>query len=421
MVGARTLVDSKALSGAIASLTELWCSTLHRAGPDLGWYRLLRDTHTLGLVATANGLESATLLPQPLTDVQYNEIVSTLVRKVRTDGAWPFVSTLNDVGVTDSTSNVVLALALIPQEERTGPVQHVIDRAVSWLSGNHLEHGGWGIVPGATFRPYSTALALQALFRTGAGDSLASQLGRQALVHSQAADGSWTDASGQASLPATAQALIALSQQPQPSIGYHHLIARAATWILNQDWSPGDVPGEFEEIFVSVNGSRRKIDYSFSGRAEAVSALVVAGNLSRRTLIGIAEVLSDASAARWSAYAGGRCRDFPQSWMLYDVSMCVCRIRDLVMANYDEVWRGFGRIVIHPFGRGAASRRWHEWGPPMALAASVVATTLLIIWAALFNKGLENPAVSWIGGTLIVGIGINLVSSWLWDRRPHAQ
>jgi hypothetical protein len=401
---------------SIAKISDIWVDSVRVANGRRGWYRILGDSQKIGIVATANGLES---LYRGSRRVPYEpELWASLESLSNSSQYWTFISTINDVGVVDATASVLVAIG---ECERRGlapspSLGQIRESALNWLEQVSREDGGWGLIAGAPMRSYSTALALRALALNGRVSSSVFDAAVDALLNTQNADsGAWTDEEGRASVPLTAECLRTLALVSTPIRPLNAAISSAAAFLLDDGartalWSSEKSPGQFEEVAVSVAGSHRRIEHTHTSRAVSVIALVSSG-YGKKPLVtkAVAQMVEDANSNRWSAYARGRYSK-PPSWMLYDVLTALSVYKDALLGNEDEVWVGRRRFIAHPVGRQWIARRLIEQYPKLLLLATVVALYAVLNTLQVF----EQP---WVSATIaiVVSIVVNLVSSFAYS------
>lgn len=237
-----------------------------------GWYRDLKNSNRVGNVATAQVVLAYTIANRPVPDNQ--RVFEGLLNHRFSNGSWPFVSNINDVGVVDSTSWVLLALLLSqsPYQQNNTCLENSFD----WLCNAQNDDGGWGLIKGADSRVVSTTFAVRALIAAKSPTyQKAIQNALSYLLDSQHADSYWINASGKPCVGTTSHAIIALSE-------FLHgegilSIDRAVCWLIENcelktqafwDHLPFN-----EEIEVTVGERPTRIFYEYPITPLAIRAL----------------------------------------------------------------------------------------------------------------------------------------------------
>jgi hypothetical protein len=395
-----TRIAATSVTAAEQSLTEYWSTGRHTTSGLTGWSRILASNTKFGIVASSNGLEALAALQA--TNVDAKPVLQSLRSEQMTEGCWPFKATVTLIGVTDSTSNVLIAFSTWAQVVRVDPnLTASAERGAQWLVSAQRLDGGWGLVRDESASPtraYSTALAIRALASWSASEYADGiERGVSYLLASQTQSGSWRDSEGHDSIPITAECIRALTLASSQARPLTRPLDLAVRWTLDIGattdlWSAPSTPGEFEEVTVDQAGSKQRVDYSYSARAAAVVALLESGRpLSQSTVRAASTIVDDAIAGRWEPYARGRFSVAPPSWMLFDISIAVGRIRKILLRSHGEVWMGQFRIVRHDTSRGWLVRRTREYYPSLAaggviFAAIVVLSTFAsFVWPAIIS------------------------------------
>lgn len=377
-------------------------SIVHLADDQVGWYRRLDRSDTVGIAATAQALLVLSRTT-PLERDEEQRVLGTLVSKQRNDGAWPFISTLPDVGVVDSTAIVVCALAAHPDRKVVGAA---VTRAAKWLDDVALPNGGWGVVGGAPFRVYSTCLALRALSAVGQADSKTYKLGMKALI--AACDTTafgWRSSNQSLSIGVSALALYTICVE-KAAEGHKQLIAKVVASIKQQldedERSPSLDCGtwELEEVEITVGTIRRRIEYKHYSLALVARALL---NLEER---GSPELIR----CMVRLLAGYERRVIETSWELHDVSMAAADLLARLDPSIESLWLKDRHVLTHKVGEGRLVRflRRHY-------SESIWSVCGLIVIAVLLQKGDIRGAFSakevlFLLGTVAVSVFANYLT-----------
>lgn len=411
---------------SVNKLGERWLSTRHATGRLNGWSRVLENHQKFGIVATANAIEAMIALELPIRDPDL--LVESLRTERLDDHSWPFKATVTRVGVVDSTATVLVSLSRLARtfdlHSAAQTAASLIDDGAAWLMKAQLDDGSWGLVSREQIsagRPYSTALAIQAL---SAWENQAARTSIDAavsyLLASQTPGGAWIDATRQESVPSTAEVLRALTVARDPHRPLASSMERAQAWLRDvgnaTDGWVMHVPGELEEVAANIGGSSVRIDYNFCSRPMAIRALLESGSpVSVGLLRAATETVKSARISEWTQYAGGRFKSNPPSWMLYDVSMAISHIRTYMLSHCCEIWVGAVRHVRHPPARSWLSRRVREYYPAMLFV--LVVTVLTAIGSAAY--GALWPLVASFLGTVLLTFIVDVTVELL--KRPMAR
>lgn len=190
-----TRVGAGEIDQVLLALKNRWNGSIHTVGGTTGWSRVLRRTGRIGIVASANALESLVLLDSRPPE---SDAILTALHDRQVQGEyWSFVSNLNNVPVVDATTAVVDCFEQWKNVTTSSDVRAAAQRSLDWLEDAHDPQGGWGITPGAPFRAYSTAVALRTMARNGRTASPAARSAAVRLVAEQdPATGAWRDSGG---------------------------------------------------------------------------------------------------------------------------------------------------------------------------------------------------------------------------------
>jgi len=304
------------------------------ASGDVGWYRRLEYADRVGTVATANAIVS---LRSAGADVPRRyDVVRTLVSRQRDDGGWAFITNVSEVSVVDATAAVISALQEWQSvlEFRDLRLSSVLERAMDWLESASLPDGGWGLIAEATYRNYSSALAVQALCTGGRRASQTVQKAlRRFITEADPVAGGWLNSNRQVSVPVTAEVIRALEGASSQNIRYAPQISKAANWLLaiaqsTEFWKATSATANLEEIEVFVGGRRTRIEYGYTPRPLAIHAIAVTGEATRPEVSTATQMLiDDLRSDRWAALGHNA---LPTSWMLLDVSLALVAFRGLI-------------------------------------------------------------------------------------------
>jgi hypothetical protein len=415
-------VDFAALDACLQALRDRWLVACHvLPNGQTGWYRRLNLADRIGLVATANAITAIQLSGGNVPHVE--AVVHTLIAHRRPDGSWPFVSNLNDVGVVDSTSSVILALYEWQDavEFRAMNLPLLLQGSLDWLEQAALEQGGWGMIQGSAYRNYSTALAIQALCNSGRRSSPVVQRAIQHLISvADPGTGGWHDAGRKLSLPTTCEVVRALAAAAADQSRYAAEINKACDWILktgrhNELWTVSPAMACLEEVEVTVETRLVRIEYGHSPRPLALTALSVGGFANSPEAVAAMQVLlEDISTNRWEAIAGGGSSE-PTSWMLYDVSVALATFRDAFSRHTISVWGNNNRVVEHLRGDTLLTRVLKEHWPKLAVTFGCI----ILLWALVRSGiivGWGWVTLSLLGGTIGLNVISNFVSDFLRDH-----
>ncbi len=377
--------------------------------PDSGWYRVLRETDRVGLMATANALEALTEAGEP--PERPDEIVRTITRRQRPDGSWSFVTNLHDEGVVDATASAVLAL----RTQTDAASEAAVARGLAWLETSALTSGGWGLLPTGLLRSATTAVVVRAFAAAGRADHPAAKAGlRRLLAECDTNTGAWTDGRGQLSVATTSECLRAIVAMSGQGATFAGVRDKAIAWLVEtgrttSGWATGDLLGRHEEVTVQSTLGPRRVDYGYSPRALAVVALVQAGKSEEAAVLRAAKALvSDVMNDDWRAY-GHASRTEPTSWMLYDAAQALVALRSALARQAAIVWVGHRRVVHHSQDTTAVKRWIRQYWPALILAA--VITSLLV--GLREQSVIDTKMLLAIGGTLMLGLVTNLVYDYV--------
>ncbi len=416
-------VGAATLNQALTSACDLLRSHVHVTPTgEVGWYRQVNRTDRVGIVATAQAVRSFAAAGQAAPRLP--EVVRTLLSLQRPAGSWPFISTLADHDVVDSTCWTILAL----QDARSDPaclglqpaVDSAVSRATTWLMSVARAGGGWGITGTSDFRVYSTALAVRSLISAGARGHAATDAALQKLLSvSDAPTGAWSDVRGSLSVPITAQVVLALVEAETPAVRYTQQVDRAVHWLsslaVSTDyWCAGPYVGYHEEVEVGVGVTRARVEYGYSPGAAAVTAICTSGASIAPTVLPISRLLADATAQRWSRLSGQHRAELT-TWMLHDFVACVSAFRARLGAPDNEVWSNGSRVV-----QGRQSQAWpirvavRHW--PALLTVALVALFVYACEAAGLVEGPYLAAVAFVVLNVTLSIAGNVATSYLRGR-----
>jgi hypothetical protein len=267
-------------------------------------------------------------------------------------GYWKFLTTLNDAPVVDATCASLLALLSL-RGEASKEVEGAVAKGIDWLEGSQLHDGGWGLIPEAEYRSYTTSMAIEVFAHSDRVDSLAARRAVQRLLKERnAVDGYWCDGANQPSVPTTAESLIALSSIDPDLGGFEPLCQKSVEWLIRCSetthlWKAGPGLHEFEEVRVLVDGRERRIDYGYSARPLATLAVMKLATDERANAIAtltMQEMVLDLREGAWEAYAGHRWPE-PTSWILYDVTRAIANFPGLVLGSEDVCWSDGKRVL----------------------------------------------------------------------------
>lgn len=312
-------------------------------------------------------------------------------------GSWSFKATVTDAGVVDSTANVLIAYAACRDPvTRDGMLASGAASAAQWIASAQRQDGGWGLLREPSSGPsrhYSTALALRAIALWDPVD-FERVIARAVsfLTAHQLDSGAWPDSSGRGSVPGTAECIRSLALVSNSIRPLELQIQRAQRWLIDVGnvssmWCGTNTPGEFEEVAVLNADAPRRIEYTYSARAAALTALLYTGAAREPIVVrASAALISDAIDCNWEPYGRGRFENDPPSWMLHDVSTAVAAIRLHLLNADEEVWAGIIRVINHPPDRRWWSRRLIEYYPTLLVITGF--TTLLVV----VSTALEDAA-----------------------------
>ncbi len=386
---------------------RLMHSMVHLSDGQVGWYRRLDRSDTVGVVATAQALLVVSRTT-PLGTAEESRVLGTLLSKQREDGAWPFISTLPDIGVVDSTAMVLVALAAYKNRQGVGSA---VSRAVKWLDAVASPTGGWGVVGGAPFRVYSTCLALRALSVLGRTGSQTYKLGIRALI--AACDTTaygWRSSNQSLSIGISALALHTICVE-RAAEGHKQLISKVVASIKRQltenDNSSAFECGtwEIEEVELTVGTTRRRVEYRHYTLALVARALL---SLEER---GSPELVQ--CMARLLACYGHR--HIETSWELHDVFMAFNDLLARLDPSIEIIWLKGRYVLKHRNGERALTRfiRRHY-------SESIWSVCALIVIAVLLQKGDIRGAFAAKEVLFLLGtLGISVFANYLTPKLMH--
>lgn len=406
-------VDFREIDACLNELGDRWRVSCHvQPSGEVGWYRRLSVADRIGFVATANAISALRISDDVVPHAQ--EVVKTLLGRRREDGAWPYVSNLNDVGVVDATAAVLLALYEWQDavDFRAQNLREVLQNALDWLERAALDDGGWGLICGAPYRNYSTAIAVEALCHCERRSSPVVQRAiHRLLSEADPRTGAWHDAGRALSIPTTCEVVRALSAAASDHSKYNAEIAKACDWILQsgrqtQLWEAGPATACSEEIEVTVGTRLVRVECGHSTRPVAIGALSVGGRAhSTEVVAAVRALLDDVAANRWERTAGGRGVE-PTSWMLYDAAFALDAFRNAFSRDTVAVWADKGRVVEHRRGQGWLARAVSRHKPKLLIGAAC----LVVVWL-ISSSGMVPVGVSMVGfviSTIVLGVVSNL-------------
>ncbi|WHU46832.1 terpene cyclase/mutase family protein [Gordonia sp. L191] len=409
-----------ALHKANSDLTDRWVTAFHHWNGEAGWYRVLSSRDRVGTVATANALVSLGALGAAVDPAHAISAMRCLLSRQVDQEYWTFVSNLNTIPVVDATCAVleVLARASTHDPALAAEARSAATRSLDWLEANEVSPlGGWGITPGAPYRTYSTAIAIQVLCLHGREYKDATQraLGRL-LTEVDPATGAWRDSSGQTSVAATAEAVQALLQAQTPYRRYSAEISRAVGWLVNvyqehPDWISSPVSGAHEEVSVDIGSRTLRVEYSHAVAATALRTLVAARTYDDSVVVhSVINCVQGVNNGRWHIFAGNQYRSTPPSWMLYDISIALSAWHALVPADIDSIWLGRHRIVFHKATTPKAARLVSRHWP----AICWIIFTVLIIGILRVAGVIESFGVKAIM-VVVASLILNVISNLVYD------
>jgi hypothetical protein len=372
------------IDACLRQLTARWLGSFHvLASGEVGWYRRLNVADRVGTVATANAIVSLRSVGVDLP--RSYDVVKALVSRQREDGGWSFVSNVSEVTVVDATASVLVALqdwqSLVEFRDLRLPA--VLEKALDWLERASMPEGGWGMIAGAPYRNYSSALAVQALCMCGrrASREVPKAIHRF-MSEADPATGGWQDANRHVSVPVTAEVVRALQAAADRQILYLAEVSRACNWLLSlarstEFWEATQATANVEEVEVVIEGQRRRIEYGHSPRPVAIQALVVANKADTPEVVAAVRALvDDLMANRWGAIAGPH-HSVPTSWMLYDVVGGLVAFRSAFSRRTDALWADNIRVVEHSLDQGSVNRKIREHKTKLFVASGCLA----LAWA----------------------------------------
>ena len=238
-----------------------------------GWYRRLETNDRIGIVATAQGVISTYGVDD---SYNFDRIFDTLLLKQGSDGSWSFITNMGDRGVVDATAWSILALVNDPRESTASSLVSAAD----WILDSCHRDGGWGICRGASFRTFSTALAIRSLNALQRHDHSEFQRGVQALLASlDGPSGLWNDFSNSSSVVATCHCIMALESLPSAG-DYSEIVDRATASMVrtlngSRRWSECRHLGKLEEVEQTIRSGRKiRIEYRHCAVEWAVATLI---------------------------------------------------------------------------------------------------------------------------------------------------
>lgn len=416
-----TILTTARLDLSLERLARRWEASYQPRADGPGWYRRLSEHNRVGIVATANAVESLLHLDRPVPES--GAPLQTLVQLQHADGNWSFVSTLADVPVVDATCAAVSALHRACLHVRDVPpeVQRAVTSGLDWLERCANPEGGWGLVPGSAFRPFTTALAVEVLASCGRPHAQPAIAGAQRLLSSRdLAQGYWRDSAGSPSIPLTAQCIIALLSAGHSSQRYESGVERGVAWLLSigrhtKLWTAGAEAADLEEVEAYINGHLRRIEYGYSGRALAVEAIIQSSNaLNPMVLLTVEQMVSDVLADEWTGYAKGRYVE-PPSWMLYDVTKTLKHFRDTLPNTTDSLWTNGSRLVTHASHDSRTTRHWQRHRPKVLASIACLALVIAVISSGL----LPTPSFTSVLLLIVATLGLDIVAAFIYEATRH--
>ncbi len=408
-------VDVGEVDGCLEKFIDRWKSAYHVfPSGEAGWYRRLRSTERIGIVASANALSALKSAKAQFPNTQ--EVIKSLLGRQREDGSWPFVSTLADVSVVDSTANVLLTLHDFRDSGDRSDVRNAVDRAIKWLEESQSPDGGWGLIANGIYRTYSTALAIQALCVWEKKHTNCFQVGVQKLLATvDGATGGWKDASEHLSIPSTARTILALKYAAGEHASFIAEIGNATLWLCaianrTEYWTKGPLAAVLEEVDVVVQGEHRRVEYGHAPRPRVIQAL--AFNSPPRypeVVAGTRSMVDAISHGDWNEATGARGNE-PTSWMLFDVTTAVAAFRGTYLQDFSIVWADRKRVIRHGANESALSRASRRYW----IKAGVCVACILLI-AGLVKTGLVNGITWAVVVTVVLAFGVNIVSNLITD------
>jgi hypothetical protein len=407
-VAGRT-VQLKEVDGCVKFLVDLWLASCHTS-PDggTGWYRRLPTTDRVGNVATAQAVGSLVAAGAAVPHI--DAVLTTLVRNQRRDGGWPFVSNLANVAVVDSTASVVLALTSLRHTMPLSSIPpHTLLNALDWLERVALPEGGWGLIADSPLRPYSTALAVEALCAGGRNDAVAVHRAVQRLNEvADPATGGWHDSSRQLSIPTTARVIKALAAVGAHRPSYLTGLVRPGRWLLDVAqssllWSSGVAAAPHEEVEVRIDGSRVRVEYRHTPQAVTVQALVTAGyGRDARVCLAVRQMIR--------VYGSNDGKAAPRtSWMLHDLLIALISFRE-VFADAQELWIHRTRVVAHPHRRVRLVRLVINHRAKIVALGACFALAWLLVKGGLVS-GFNVVLLCSVAGS----VALNVVANFIYD------
>lgn len=227
--------------------------------------------------------------------------------------------------------------------------------------------------------------------------------------------GGWHDASRRLSLPSTCEVIRTLTIASNDRSRYKAEISKACLWVLrtarqSNFWSPNSDTACLEEVEVTRNSQRIRIEYGHSTRPSAINALSLGGFGSRTEVVAATKLLlRDISANRWQSIAGGHYSE-PMSWMLYDVITALVTFRKSFSSHTEALWYDRTRVVEHLRGQNFLIRIMNEHWPKLIVAIVCVTLALMLNQAGMV-QGFGWAMLLFVFSTL----GLNIVANFITD------
>lgn len=181
-----SLSNKEKLSQIIDQSVDEVTNDYHPINNAGGWHQFFKS-QKVGVVASAQAI---LLLSNYNIDFPETANAFTfLARKQRSsDNGWSYITNLSDHSVTESTCWALQAL-----NTRREKYNKRIDAGIEWLINSFSEKaGGWNCLNDATFRLYSTCIALKTL-KLFKSESNQFRTGLQTVKRAQNPDGGWGD------------------------------------------------------------------------------------------------------------------------------------------------------------------------------------------------------------------------------------
>ncbi len=411
------------IEASLDKLKSLWRDSYRLLDSgQAGWYRRLSTFDRVGVVATAHGITALRMMNDAVPHAP--EIVRTLLGQRRDDRAWAFVSNLNDVGVVDATAWVVLALVEWQEEMEFQELDLAskVQGSLDWLEEVALGDGGWGIIPGAVYRGYSTGLAIQALCRGGRRSSRTVERAIQYLVSARdPGTGAWHDAVRRLSVPTTCEIVRALSAAASHDSMYDAELSRACDWLLktgrqNECWAAGPETACMEEVEVEFRGRRIRVEYGHAPRAVAITALSEAGHSGTPEVVaGTRMLVDDVLGGKWDDTIRAGYTE-PTSWMLYDVTTALTTFRKGFSGRTVSVWADNVRVVEHAQDEGLPIRIAKQYWAKLLIVGACAVIVCLLAYFELLGGSV------WVTGSFIVStIVLNYIANFMFELSRHRR